>query len=492
MLINRIERLIRYVLREPGWLHLAVGLPALLTAIVCVAVWTFSQSLTSWDLSKHYFRAAMHAHRQGDIESAERWLRKVTHLNANDPAARFRLAKIAMQKGETIRARRLLAELAPRDAIGFPPAHLFVASQLLKSAAAGSAQTESATRWHLSAALAKNPSDLHARHMLAEFELMHRSLQDAIAHYRVLEPRDPSVNLLLAQLHVAIGNRAQAELAAERGLRRFSKRIADDHTDVAAKIESARLYAFLEIYDEATRILNNAAAFQRIPPDDLNRLRHVLSDIYFQWNLALRHHGSETDPERLHLLKLAVKLTPEDHRLYQSLFEIKRSSQGLSEPVDEVFRSLLTQSAGNQPTGKSIVHLNLSIAAANEGDATQERRHLREALRADPKSSVAANNLAWNLATAQPPRLDEAMQWVDRAIELQPQRDDYRATRGRILALSGRKQEAIAELEPVSRRLPGRADISRVLAELYRDLGDESAAGEHTARAAAQSDFGRL
>jgi len=487
MLLNRIERLWRRVSGNPGWIHCAVGVPAFVGITGCIVVWGVCQTMTRWDVSKDYYRAAMHALEQGDMESAERWLRKVTYLNKNDPAARFRLAKIALEKQEHQRARRLLAELAPVDRVGFGPAHLFVASQMLNAANMADRKSEAVVRWHLSAALAKNPSDSHARHMLAEFELMHRSLQDAIAHYRVLEPSDPSVNRLLAQLHVAVDNRTRAKLAADRGLRRFSKRIEKNHGDIDAKVEMARLYSFLEIYDEATKILNRAVAYQRVPIDQLNRLRTVLADIYVKWDVAVGKQSPEHIDERLHLLKMAIKFAPEDHRAYQALAHIRQTDDRVASRVDAMFDALLSETPK-----KSLMHVNLAIAAAGLGQWEQEREQLRKSLQVDPNLAIAANNLAWNLANRPTRHMDEAMHWIDKAIELAPQRYEFLATRGRILGLAGRTREAIAELEKAAKKLPERHDINETLATLYQKIGDDAAAGQHTARAASLEKFGRL
>lgn len=458
-----------YIRREPGLFELSLGIPALLALVFAGLVYTSVCDVKRHTLAERYFIAAMHAQKSGETETAKLWLAKQLQLKPGDPAARFRLAILAMTEKKNAKAARMIGELAPENKANYAPAHIFLASELVRSSQASTdPETQRRIRWHLTAALQKRPNDMQARQMLAEYELLHQNLNDAIKHYSILETRDHAINLLLAQLHVAKGERVEAEQAARRGLRHFKTVASQDGTDIESRIEWARLEAFLENYDHAAELLTKIAAYQRVPDSQQDRLRRTLADVYFGWSEALRRKEPEAVDQRLRLLEMSLRFAPEDPRSYQSLTKLQTELPEVQEKVDGMLARLT-----GQADHASVIHVNLAIEAVRNGNLQLEREHLELALRAAPRLGVAANNLAWNLARSDHSQLDRALQLADQAVEADPDCYEFRATRGRILAFADRNEEAISDLEIAAKRLVNRADISSALSVLYQKVDSE-------------------
>ena len=96
-----------------------------------------------------------------------------------------------------------------------------------------------------------------------------------------------------------------------------------------------------------------------------------------------------------------------------------------------------------------------------------------------PQTPAIANNLAWVLATSEPPDTARALDLSNLAVERSPNDPSFRDTRGRILMKLGRWKDALSDLEAA---LPGNsdnADLHKALAEVYDRLELPAMAAEH-------------
>ena len=64
-------------------------------------------------------------------------------------------------------------------------------------------------------------------------------------------------------------------------------------------------------------------------------------------------------------------------------------------------------------------------------------------------------------------------------MQRQPERPNFRDTRGQILAKMGRWKEALVDLEIALRAMVGNRGLHRALAEVYQHLDQPSLAAEH-------------
>ncbi|MEM6469161.1 MAG: hypothetical protein AAF802_06295 [Planctomycetota bacterium] len=475
MIQRCITRLVRLVQADSTIRSFVIGVPAALIACVVLTLVYSATRVKKATLAESYFLAAVEAQRLGDHDSADLWLRRVLMIRPRDRAARFHRAMNAISRGNPTKASRIISELAPEDRVGFGPAHHFVASQLIQLDRIEDDEIERRVRFHLTAALSSNPDDPETRHLAAEFELSLENLGDAIQHYDVLSRRDPSFHRLIAGLHVVRGEREAALLRLDRGRRAFEKVLQADATDVRAQIELAKLYAFSEQYDVATKMLNRLSAFQHVPEQQAGELQSTLSTIYHDWSIHVAETSPEDFNERLRLLELSIRLAPDKSRGFGTVQKMRSESEDARLAAETLIARV---TADERVAATALVHL--AVEAAREGKRDEERQLLelalsRQALNENMRPEkrrplgVAANNLAWNLAQDSI-ELPRALQLVNEAINTSPDRIEFRATRGRILAKMDRTAEAIRELEFVAGKSRPTRSLSRSLTSLYESL----------------------
>ncbi|RUL89197.1 tetratricopeptide repeat protein [Tautonia sociabilis] len=112
-----------------------------------------------------------------------------------------------------------------------------------------------------------------------------------------------------------------------------------------------------------------------------------------------------------------------------------------------------------------------------------EIRLYRELLQREPNNIIYLNNLAWAVAEIEGEPL-EGLRLIDQAIEaLGTRLPELLDTRGVILERLGRHEEAVADLEEVTRAQPNRALYHFHLARAQQAAGDPEAARSSMARA---------
>ncbi|HEX3871523.1 MAG TPA: tetratricopeptide repeat protein, partial [Pirellulales bacterium] len=116
------------------------------------------------------------------------------------------------------------------------------------------------------------------------------------------------------------------------------------------------------------------------------------------------------------------------------------------------------------------VHLLLGAAALERALPIVARRHFEEALRLDPESPEAANNLAWLLTHFEPLDVDRALTLVNPVIARFPNRPPVLQTRGHALAMLGRWQEACQDFETLQILQQDDPAVHEALAECYDHL----------------------
>ena len=104
--------------------------------------------------------------------------------------------------------------------------------------------------------------------------------------------------------------------------------------------------------------------------------------------------------------------------------------------------------------GTEIVHFALGIDEWERGKTEQAKLHWEQAVQLAPHMAVAANNVAWLLANAQPPDLPRALTMINQVLEKYPNQANFRGTRGHILAKMQRWKDALPDLEAALKATP--------------------------------------
>jgi Flp pilus assembly protein TadD len=115
-----------------------------------------------------------------------------------------------------------------------------------------------------------------------------------------------------------------------------------------------------------------------------------------------------------------------------------------------------------------VVNMNLGLMLGEQGRTQEAEEAFRKVMEASP-NPVAAHNLCVLLSSD---RMEEALDWCRRAIELAPDDPAYSYSLGYYLGMSGDIDGAIQTLGEVIDRHPGYADAYLLLGEIHRVHGD--------------------
>jgi predicted Zn-dependent protease len=118
------------------------------------------------------------------------------------------------------------------------------------------------------------------------------------------------------------------------------------------------------------------------------------------------------------------------------------------------------------------------MAARNENHETA-RLHYQLALQQRPQVLKVLSNLAWALARHDPPELNVAIRMADAARDAAPDHPEVLATRGQVLAMLGRWQECVVDLEKAA-ALPDDSGVREELARAHEKIRMESRGRERT------------
>ena len=456
-----------WVFTRRPWL-LVQALPALIVGGGALAIFASQFGGPDGDLVSHYDLAVEDALARDDLSAAKVYSRKLVLLDELGPAARYALARVAEHEGDLLRARRLMSDLAPTTGSGYPPAHFWMAKQLLAAKAQGSPYRVDETVHHLEESLSSSDNRQQAHECLGQLYLEKEDLDEAVTHFEEAAPRCPGLYLTLAEIHVRQKDDARFLKALKQANEHFRGRVEQDENDIAARLSWARGRLIVEDYEQAEKILLDGL----LRTDD-RRVSELLTLVYVTMADQYATDNARDLAKRLELLKKALRYTPNHPEALNRLATFVRYTG----PEADAARAMLKDLLASQVP--ATVHLVLGSTAAAEGKWDEARLHLEQAYRADKRLPAVLNNLAWVLTNADPPELDRALSLADAALELAPGHSEIRATRGQILARLERWHDAVADLELALTDFPDRTTLHGVLADAYTALGDEELAERH-------------
>jgi tetratricopeptide (TPR) repeat protein len=429
---------------------------------------------------------AVHQTFEGDLEGAERSLRRVLELRPGDAPSLVRLANVLLDQGRAGEAEPLY-----RRAIELPAQRA--------AALAGLARIASERREHALAielaeqALALQPAADSLYHLvgLARRELGDReAARVALAknkHGRV-RFEDPLVDGLAAE-----NASAQAHLhAASEAMRR---------NDLDEAVRFYRSYLALE-GDDANVYHNMGVALLSLNrwPEGLDALRRAVAldngsrSAHFSLGSALAELGRYD--EALPHYRRAYEIDPSEKNVHADLAtllaKVGRSDEALAElesilkedPLHAYARlkygtvlaqmgrdrdarphlEAMAESGALGARERAEAHYHLGLLATRRRDAEASRRHLEAAVSLDRKSSEAQRALGEDLAREG--RFAEASVALERAVELEPTDERSQFSRAMAYLLGERYPAAAAALEAAVRALPDNIALRHLLARV--------------------------
>ena len=489
--------------------HLVQGLPALI-GILCVVFLTAAAAVSRQSLPEQYRQAAEVAEAEGDVELALTLYDRLARLDGGKGGTAFGRGQLLSRAGrdaEAVALMRALTMNAPPE----PRAHVWLAERLLNGpgvtldeglvprmpaerngAAApdggvsdglpgdgGDAgpyrpaeqDVEDAVR-HLAAALrsglARNP---RVNRQLGGILSAMGYKPQAVQYVKVDAEANPERLLAYGNLLREVGRGQQAEAVFRQAAVYYQERALDDPGDVAAY----RALAFAHVNGgspaSAVRALRAGMAGSATPDPVLAAM---LAELLARDAARL---GAGRSGEAVEKLQEALKLAP---RSKMALMKLAGLAAGGDAAADAALDDLL---AGGSATG--VVHLAAGLRAGGKGDDDGALFHFGRAFDLDPSLAEAANNFAYMLARGSKPQPERALEIMNDLVARFPDVPTFRDTRGGILVILGRPEEAVVDLErALSGGMAGNRGLHLALAKAYEDLGRGNLAAAHRRRVA--------
>jgi len=243
--------------------------------------------------------------------------------------------------------------------------------------------------------------------------------------------------------------------------------------------------ALLDATGDAVRLVRvraaaSLAAYPRSALAEADRTRLERASAELEASLACRpdqwtahynlgnYHADRGRPGRaLEAFRRASQLRPDAVPPYVNA-SILHAQRGETDAAEDALRRALEADPAS-----AAANLNLGLLLAETGRKAEAERHLRMAFKADPTLARAAYNLS---VLAGADRLDEAVAWSRRAVDLEPANPRYVYTLAFFLSQARRADEAVTVLADAVRRRLAYPPLYDLLGRLYEDGGKRDAA----------------
>ena len=450
-----------------------VGLPAVALLAVPLAVIGWERSKPRWEVSSAYNAAGRRAVEDERYDLARLCFRRMQYLDPTDDAPALGLALLAERQEDTDTVRAIMQRLAGGEH-GNAQAHLWLARDMARDKATLSPSQAGQIERHLRQAIAREPRHVDARRMLSRLYIARRDLKRAVETLEPISHHSPFLQVDVARLYRLLGDESQSRREAQQACRVFRERIAKVPADPLLRAGCAEALVHCREFAEATQVLLDG--LRECDARHTGDLRELLARTYINWIDSFRESQSD-QVRRLQVLEQALRVVPNDAEVVNRV-----KALSVKRPEDPAFAASLKEilADGRAP---AAVHLVLGTSALLRGQTEVGRHHLQLACDGNNKSPVILNNLAWALAKGDEPRLEDARELIDEAVQLDPHHIEIRETRGQILARLGQTRAAINDLEFVLSQEPNRPKVHQTLASLYEQIGDTALAESHRRRA---------
>ncbi|MCL2340965.1 MAG: tetratricopeptide repeat protein [Proteobacteria bacterium] len=440
-------------------------------------------------------------------DEAALWLRN--HLEAHPDRAGMRMlyARVLLKQKKNTEAMeqyRLISEQQPDD----PTMRLLLAEMHLNTGQAAKA------RPLLDQALAQDPASYPGHILMAQLCRMEGQTDEAVEHYLKALERNWSAELALelGELYVKSGHFDEAaglfEDAVERDEQNEAVRVALIHVyllqhkvnqalaelhrlkiyaDQPQRVDLtiARLYARQGQYDKAIAI-----AGKILEKENLSEARYLLAALLAQkqkYGRALRELRllDRNAPEYGDGLLMQARILKDQNKAEEARQLLERHLDAGKQRTAEMYILLaaLYQAEGRDDTGKKVLLQGLEqfpndenllyeygLLLEDNGDHSAALAVMQKIIAIKPDHAAALNFVGFSWADKKV-NLDQALEYIQRAIELKPDNGYIRDSLGWVYYRLGKLDQAITELEAAVRMSPDDAAILEHLGDVYLEKG---------------------
>lgn len=446
-----------------SWRMLLLAVPCLLLASVVFGGAVVRPFVGTKSIVRRYRAALGEAASKGDVSEAYSHLFKLRQLNASDRETEFKLAMLALQKGDVEHCVSEMARLAPADKAGFLPAHAWqvkalAAGVITKDKARATVEIEQ----HLDRMIELQPDAVQLKVQKAVFLAQSGKTEQARALIAPLAEQYPKLRLFDAGM-VAMRD---GEAAGIDEMNRVASELASASSQRLLTLDerATLIEAYLVLKEEEAMEAAIAEAKKQFPGNDA--LEQVISNAYAKVAATKQGGDPSSQTEMLGLLAKSLDANALNAASLGQLITLAREDSEIGEKageiLDEIREDKATPAATRLVTGSEKARL---------GEYAQALSDLQKVVEDHPESAVAWNNLAWVLGEIGED-LPKAKRYADKAVELAPNDLRFVETRGQIHVKMKMWKEAVVDLEKALPAFKDDEEFLKVLGEAEANSGE--------------------
>jgi tetratricopeptide (TPR) repeat protein len=411
--------------------------------------------------------------RQKKNTEAMRQYQLISERHPDDQAILLLLTEMYLNAGQPDRAQPLLERLLAQDQTSYPGNILMARLCLLQE------RYEEAAQYYIKALKRNWSSDLQME--LGELYIKTGRHEEAADLYReILQKEEQDEGARVALIHVYLLQKKDDQALVE--LNRL-KSFADQPQRVDLTI--ARLYAKQKHYDKAVAIVEKILSKENLP-----EARYFLAVLLVQqekYNRALKQvrqidRKAREYPEALFL---QVRILREQNRLDEAkrLLEEHLEVKEIRNAEMFIMLAALHQLEGREDLSKQVLLRGIDVFPDDEnllyeyglllessGDHAAALAIMEKIIEIKPDNAAALNFVGYSWADKKI-NLDQALNYIQRAMELKPDNGYIRDSLGWVYYRLGKFDEAIKELEAAAKLSPEDAAILEHLGDVYLESG---------------------
>ncbi|MEQ1829957.1 MAG: hypothetical protein ABL921_28605 [Pirellula sp.] len=450
------------------------GVPALITFGMFIAATIYAIS-TREAVTGKYVQLMQQAMKDGDFKLASTLGgRLIADSKVQKPEIAFQYATALAQSGDSEKAKSIVNSLAPDSLVGFAPAHQMRAIQLARSLSADADKKSlESFRWHLT-----NSGTVMNEQLLLLWVVYHQRVGQTGEAIKKLEQAakiNPAHLVSVSDLYRQTGDEAASKRHLVSALESFQRTLDSDPLATVPRLQLALVQTKLAQFEEAEKTLLKGVSISR----DANMLRASAEFYVLRYDMAVQEKQLLNLKTCFGYLESALRLDPSYSPIYDRLIQLYGSH--VAEHRESTIKLLEELIVDGKHA--AVAHFALSSVKIMQGDKEDAMQHLEQAFRLSPSMPVVCNNLAWIMASGNPPKLDEALELSKKAVNAVPESASFRDTLGTILLLKQMYPEAIAELEIALSTGGSNKKLHTKLSMAYKELGNIQISEMHAAKA---------
>ena len=373
----------------------------------------------------------------------------------------FGLALSLFGLGDNSAALILTRRLAPDSSDGYPPAHVFVAEQLLAENDPTADQLRMA-EWHLLRAQQADPTNRRSNALLAAIYARTNRWEDLKKHLPLAGGGVDEIGLLVAQSYAARGDAPEAEVWAKRAATFFRNRCLADPTDRMSRMKWAEASLMLREFDTALESLDSGWRDFHDPA-----FKKAAAQVCLAWS----NMAALTPARRILTLARGLDYDSTNPRLLLQL----------TQPV--LIDAAVTSKAATQPSEGAVAQAIIrAIAACIAQDQSEVTRQVSTAVSlGTPETIIMIANTATLWGFSDHPNAMSALRLSSALVELCPQSPFAQRAQGLVLSRQKRWNRASSHLELFLKLVPDDVAVRTQLAACYDEMGMPEEASAHRA-----------